>query len=322
MKTELLNARDPAQLRRAGELLKAGELVAIPTETVYGLAADASNPEAVARIFAAKQRPRSHPLIVHLASAKQLPRWARTVPDWVHAVAERFWPGPLTLLLEKHPQVPDIVTGGLPTIGLRVPDQPVVLALLEQFDLAVAAPSANPYQKLSPTTASQVLAALDGKIAAVLDDGPCTVGTESTILRVHQETAEILRSGPITAEDLAPYLPFPVKTPARHDVAVSGNRKVHYRPNAGLFIRSAEELLPLLERPPEGAGFLVYSPELARFAADHVIVMPPDHRGYRKALYARLHELDQQVQQIWVERPPDEPEWLDIRDRLGRAASG
>jgi len=321
MKTELLNAWDPAQLRRAGELLKAGELVAIPTETVYGLAADATNPEAVSGIFTAKQRPRAHPLIVHLASADQLPRWARPVPDWVHKLVERFWPGPLTLLLDKHPRVSSIVTGGLSTIGLRVPNQPVVLELLEQFDLAVAAPSANPYQKLSPTTAGQVLATLDGKIAAVLDDGPCAVGTESTILRVHRETAEILRSGPISADDLAPFLPFPVHTPASHGLAVSGNRKVHYRPNAGLFIRSAGELLPLLESPPEGAGFLVYSPGLAHFAADRVIVMPPEHRGYRKVLYASLHELDQQVRQIWVESPPDEPEWLDIRDRLGRAAS-
>ena len=168
MKTEWLQAEEPGHLERAGELLKAGQLVAVPTETVYGLAADASNSAAVARIFAAKQRPSNHPLIVHLSSAAQLPAWAKTVPDWVHAVAERFWPGPLTLLLEKHPQVSDIVTGGLPTIGLRVPDQPAVLALLEQFDLAVAAPSANPYQKLSPTTAGQVLAAFVRRIEELM----------------------------------------------------------------------------------------------------------------------------------------------------------
>jgi L-threonylcarbamoyladenylate synthase len=321
MKTELLNADDPAQVQQAGNLLRAGELVAVPTETVYGLAADASNPEAVARIFAAKQRPRSHPLIVHLASAEQLPRWARNVPDWVARVAERFWPGPLTLLLEKHPRVPDIVTGGLPTIGLRVPDQPVLLGLLKRFDLAVAAPSANLYQRLSPTTAEQVMATLGGTIAAVLDGGPCSVGTESTILRVREKTAEILRSGPISAEDLAPYLPFPVITPESHDLAVSGNKRVHYRPNAGLFIRSAEELLRLLENPPDDAGFLVHSPELKRFSTEHLVPMPEHHREYRRILYATLHELDMRVKQIWVEAPPEDPEWLDIRDRLGRAAS-
>jgi len=321
MKTELLDADNPAHVERAGELLKAGELVAVPTETVYGLAADATNPEAVARIFAAKRRPRSHPLIVHLASAEKLPRWAKSVPDWVKRVVEQFWPGPLTLLLEKHASVPDIVTGGLPTIGLRVPDHPVLLGLLKRFDLAVAAPSANLYQRLSPTTAGQVMSSLGGTIAAVLDGGPCTVGTESTILRVHGQTAEILRSGPISAEDLAPYLPFPVTTPQSHDQAVPGNKQVHYRPVADLLIRSSEELLPMLEHPPEGAGFLVHSPELKRFPAENLVAMPEDHRAYRRALYTRLHELDGRVKQIWVERPPDGAEWLDIRDRLSRAAS-
>jgi len=321
VKTEWLDARDPADLERAGELLKAGELVAVPTETVYGLAADASNPEAVAKIFTAKQRPRNHPLIVHLACAEQLPRWAKTVPAWVHNVARQFWPGPLTLLLEKHPQVSDVVTGGLPTIGLRVPAQPVLLDLLKRFGLAVAAPSANPYQKLSPTTAEQVMRGLGGKIAAVLDGGPCTVGTESTILRVHRDVAEILRSGPIGAAELQPYLPFPVSTPERHATAVPGNQQVHYRPSARLAIRTAAELLPVLQNPPEGSGFLVYSPGLACFDVEHLIVMPEHHRAYRQALYAALHELDQRVSRIWVEAPPQEPEWLDIRDRLSRAAS-
>lgn len=322
VKTEWLNASDPADQERAARLLQAGELVAVPTETVYGLAADATNPEAVARIFEAKQRPRNHPLIVHLAGADQLPRWAAHVPDWVHDVAERFWPGPLTLLLEKHPQVSPVITGGLPTIGLRVPNHPVLLRLLQRFDLAVAAPSANPYQKLSPTTAEQVLSGLGGRIAAVLDGGPCVEGTESTILRVEGETAEILRSGPITAADLQPCLPFPVRTPKRHAHAVSGNKRVHYRPDATLSIKPAQELLAILQDPPPDTGYLVHSAALRESRARHLYAMPEDHRAYRRALYATLHELDRQVNRIIVEEPPEGPEWLDIWDRLSRAAAG
>jgi L-threonylcarbamoyladenylate synthase len=321
MKTEWLNAAEPADLERAGALLKSGELVAVPTETVYGLAADAENPRAVARIFEAKQRPRNHPLIIHLASAAELRRWAKTVPPWVDAVVDRFWPGPLTLVLDKHPRVSDVITGGLPTIGLRSPDHPVLLMLLQRFRLALAAPSANPYQKLSPTTAEQVMSGLGGKIAAVLDGGPCAQGTESTILRVHRQRGEILRSGPISAAELQSCLPFPVHTPERHAQAVSGNKRVHYRPDASLVMKSAAELLPLLRNPPEGSGFMVHSPQLGRFDVDHLIVMPEQHRAYRRALYATLYELDRRVTRIWVERPPEGPDWLDIRDRLSRAAA-
>jgi L-threonylcarbamoyladenylate synthase len=320
MRTELLSAHDPAQLERAGQLLKRGELVAVPTETVYGLAADATNPAAVLKIFEAKQRPRNHPLIVHLAAAEQLPHWAQSVPDWVDAVARRFWPGPLTLLLEKHPQVSEVITGGLATIAVRVPDHPVLLELMRRFDLALAAPSANPHRKLSPTTAEQVLRGLGGKIAAVLDGGPCREGTESTILRVHGTTAEILRSGPISAADLERCLPFPVLTPGAHEHAVPGNQSVHYRPNARLVLGSAEELIPLLRDPPNDTGFLVHSPTLKQFGVENLVAMPEDHRAYRRALYATLHELDQRVAQIWVEAPPEDPEWLDILDRLTRAA--
>lgn len=321
MKTEWLRADRPDDIRRAGELLVAGELVAVPTETVYGLAADASNPEAVARIFEAKQRPRSHPLITHLASAEQLPRWAASVPDWVAAVVERFWPGPLTLLLDRHPRVSDVITGGLPTIGLRVPDQPVLLELLRQFDLAVAAPSANRYQRLSPTTAGQVMAGLGGRIAAILDAGPCAVGTESTILRVDRQQAEILRSGPITAADLEPYLPFPVGEPARHDHAVPGNQRIHYRPDAVLRIRSTAELEEMLRDPPEDSGFVLYSPQFQALRLADLRLLPAHHRGYRQALYATLHELEGRVATIWVESPPSGAEWQDIQDRLSRAAS-
>jgi L-threonylcarbamoyladenylate synthase len=321
MKTEWLRADQPDDLRRAGELLTAGELVAVPTETVYGLAADASNPEAVERVFAAKQRPRSHPLITHLPSAEQLPRWAESVPGWVAGVVDRFWPGPLTLLLDRHPRVSDVITGGLPTIGLRVPDHPVLLELLRQFDLAVAAPSANPYQKLSPTTAEQVMSGLGGRIAAVLDGGPCVVGTESTILRVHQRQGEILRSGPISAAELEACLPFPVAVPTRHGHAVPGNQRIHYRPNAALRIRSTSELVDILQNPPRDSGFVLHSPQFRALQVDNLRVMPARHQGYRQALYGTLHDLDGRVTTIWVESPPTGAEWQDIWDRLSRAAT-
>lgn len=322
MKTERLDAHNPDHLQRAGELLRAGELVAVPTETVYGLAADASNPAAVARIFAAKGRPADHPLITHIASLEQLSRWVLDVPDWVEPLAKAFWPGPLTLLFDRHPDVSDVITGGLSTIGIRMPDHPVLLELLRRFDLAVAAPSANLYQKLSPTSAEQVLASLNGRIAAVLDGGPCGIGTESTILRVGPEYAEVLRTGPISAADLQPYLQVPVLTPDTHEQAVSGNKKVHYQPNARVILCSAQELKAGLAAAGPGGGALVYSDELQSLCSDRVRKMPSDHQGYRKALYASLYALDcAGVQQLLVEMPPDDPAWADIRDRLSRAAA-
>ncbi|MGC9492823.1 L-threonylcarbamoyladenylate synthase [Vibrio genomosp. F10] len=322
MKTERLNAELPADFQRAGELLTAGELVAVPTETVYGLAADASNPEAVAKIFEAKQRPKNHPLIAHIGSFDQLSRWVKDIPDWVTPLADAFWPGPLTLIFERHPNVSDVISGGMTSIGVRMPDHPVLLSLLQQFDIAVAAPSANPYQKLSPTSAEQVLSGLDGKIAAVLDGGRCGVGTESTILRISDDKAEILRSGPLSAEDLQPYLPFPVVTPQSHQEAVSGNKKVHYQPNAKVVICPTHELEAQLKTEQTSTGVLVYSASLHNIDSDHRIVLPEDHHGYRQALYASLHALDGKgVKKLLVEAPPRLEAWADIWDRLSRAAA-
>lgn len=322
MKTERLNATNPADLQRAGELLVAGELVAVPTETVYGLAADASNPEAVAKIFAAKNRPTNHPLITHIGSVDQLSRWVKHVPDWLAPLAEAFWPGPLTLIFERHPEVSDVITGGLPSIGVRMPDHPVLLDILRQFDIAVAAPSANPYQKLSPTSAEQVLSGLDGKIAAVLDGGSCGVGTESTILRVSENRADILRSGPLSAEDLQPYLPFPVSTPESHSESVSGNKKVHYQPNAKVVICPSDEMKALMSREPETTGALIYSSEMHDLDCLRKIALPDDHNGYRQALYASLHALDALgIEKLLVEAPPRLSAWADIWDRLSRAAA-
>lgn len=321
MRTERLDAGRGEDLARAGELLRAGELVAVPTETVYGLAADARNPRAVERIFAAKGRPRSHPLIVHIAVPEQLETLAVRVPARAYALARHFWPGPLTLLLEKHDDVPGEVTGGLPTIGVRMPDHPVLLGLLRRFGLAVAAPSANRYQRLSPTCAEQVLAGLDGRIAAVLDGGPCAVGTESTIVRLAAHGVEILRPGPISAAELGQVLGCPVAAPAAHVHAVSGNQRNHYQPSSRVVLKSASELAAALSRSSPAVGWLVHSDVWAGAPVENMQHLGPEHRRYRRELYGALYRLDRLgLDEIWVERPPPGPEWADIRDRLARAA--
>ncbi len=190
-------------IRQAAALLRAGDIVGMPTETVYGLAADALNPEAVSRIFAAKGRPADHPLIVHLPSAEHLPQWAAAIPKDAIALARAFWPGPLTLILKRTADVPDEVTGGQDTVGVRVPAHPVALALLRAFDGGLAAPSANRFGRISPTTAAHVQEELGERVALILDGGACEVGIESTILDFSRDVPEILRPGAIGPEDIA-----------------------------------------------------------------------------------------------------------------------
>ncbi|WP_448567392.1 L-threonylcarbamoyladenylate synthase [Thalassotalea ganghwensis] len=322
MKTEKLLSSIPADINRAGELLISGQLVAVPTETVYGLAADASNPNAVANIFIAKQRPKNHPLITHIGHIDHLSRWVKSIPEWVYPLVNAFWPGPLTFIFERHPDVSDVITGGLDTIGIRMPNHPVLLSLLQQFDIAVAAPSANPYQKLSPTSAAQVLKGLSGKIAGVLDAGECQLGTESTILKVGNHKAEILRSGPLSKEQLQPYLPIEIKTPKIHNQKVSGNKKVHYQPNAKVIICPKNEIEAALDTHSDNTGFLSLSSIQPKSLCSIAIQMPNNHQGYRQALYSSLHQLDDLgVTTIIVEAPPQLEPWADIWDRLSRAAA-
>lgn len=326
MKTLLLDAGRPADVARAAELLRSGALVAVPTETVYGLAADIASPEAVRRIFSAKQRPPGHPLIVHIHANHELQRWAGEVPAAAWRLAEAFWPGPLTLLLHKSAAVPDVVTGGLPTVGLRRPDHPVLAAVLQQLDSAVAAPSANLHKQLSPTTAQQVLATLDGRIDAVLDGGPCRVGLESTIVDLTGPVPRILRSGPITREQLEAVLQGPVEQPQRHEAAVPGNMAEHYRPQAPLYMVERSGLAAALQQlgPGRCAVLLRGSPpELPLLQEVQALrLMPADKPGYARELYAALHELDlQHPSCILLEAPPRDAAWLDVHDRLARATT-
>lgn len=306
----------------AAKLLQAGELVAVPTETVYGLAADASNPHAVAKIFIAKGRPSNHPLIVHIGDLAQLNSWARDIPPQALLLAKAFWPGPLTLLLAKADHVSPVVTGGKDSIGIRMPAHPVLLALLQRTGLAVAAPSANPYKKLSPTSALQVMAGLDGRIAAVLDGGDCSVGLESTIVDLTSAQPQVLRAGPISVAELETVLGVPVSAPKSHNVAVPGNVKAHYQPGKPLKIFNKAELQNALQQSTDAVICLYQSAEFTDLALPHSRQLPQDKAGYARLLYRSLFEADAMPgSQIYLEQPPQTPEWDDVNDRLRRACS-
>lgn len=319
MKTVILDAKQSTDINLAGQLLRQGKLVAVPTETVYGLAADASNPEAVKAIFAAKGRPADHPLIVHLHSATAMSAWARDIPDAARALADAFWPGPLTLLLKKAPQVSAVITGGLDTIGLRMPAHPALLMLLQQQQLAVAAPSANRYKKLSPTSCEQVIHGLQGRIDAILDGGACQHGVESTIVDLTTDRIQIVRAGPITASDLEKVLHTRVYQPEQHQVKVAGNVDAHYQPNAPLRCISSLQLAQMAVTAPANTAILHYS-ALPPHCNAYAINMPAQAPAYASALYHSLYLADKAgVSEIWCELPPEGEAWLAVHDRLRRA---
>lgn len=316
--TVVLHASSAQDIASAAQLLRSGELVAVPTETVYGLAADARNPEAVRKIFAAKNRPATHPLIVHIASAEKLPKWAIDISDDAQRLAAAFWPGALTLLLKKAPQVNEVITGGLQTIGLRVPSHPALHELLKQMDTGLAAPSANLHQQISPTTAQHVLAGLSGRIAAVLDGGACALGLESTIVDCTDAQHRILRAGPITAAQISRVLGRDVLTPQSHTTKVAGNMAVHYQP------RTKAVMLPLPEilKADKTLAILHYSDNESLRNFPHRLQLPANKDGYAAQLYAALHQLDAlHTPTILIETPPDSPEWADVQDRLSKATT-
>ncbi|MCB1912232.1 MAG: threonylcarbamoyl-AMP synthase [Zoogloeaceae bacterium] len=318
-------------IQRAVDALRAGQLVAFPTETVYGLGADALNPQAAARIFAAKGRPADHPLIVHLPDAEQLNVWARSIPREALALARAFWPGPLTLILKRSDEVPDIVTGGQDTVGLRVPGHPVALALLRAFGSGIAAPSANRFGRISPTTAEHVREELGGQVSMILDGGPCDVGIESTILDLSRDTPVILRPGAITADDIAAVIgrrPQQRCAAASADVdapRVSGSLAAHYAPRTPLQVLGLEEILTALAVPgrAEATAVLARRPPPGGSRCMVWREAPADAAGFAHALYAALRDLDHLgAARILVEAPEASPSWQAVADRLGRAAVG
>jgi L-threonylcarbamoyladenylate synthase len=312
---------------RAAGLLRAGELVAFPTETVYGLGADARNPQAIAKIFAAKGRPADHPLIVHLPGASHLERWAIAIPPVARDLAIAFWPGPLTLILRRHPAVPDAVTGGQDTVGLRVPNHPLALQLLREFDGGVAAPSANRFGRISPTTADHVRDELGAAVSMVLDGGACDVGIESTILDLSGDRARILRPGMLDVAAIAAVLGYsPAQGGERNSPRVSGSLEAHYAPATELRLVTAADFGEAL-RGALDAGrrvsalvdpqLLAAHPEIPRFPAS------ADPVRFAHDLYAGLRELDALGGDlILVVAPPGEEAWRAVHDRLSRAAAG
>jgi L-threonylcarbamoyladenylate synthase len=314
-------------IERASAALASGELVAFPTETVYGLGADAANPAAVRAIFAAKGRPDDHPLIVHLPDASHLDAWAREVPAGARALAQAFWPGPLTLILPRAPLASDAVTGGQDTVGLRVPAHPVAHALLLAFakrgGRGVAAPSANRYGHVSPTTAAHVADDLGDHVALILDGGPCAVGIESTIVAFDGDRPLLMRPGGVGVDELQRVLGRELEAPSADAPRASGTHASHYAPRTAAFLVDAHamatELMRLAERDEVVAVLARNVPRPADFDGPW-IEAPRDADGYARDLYANLRALDaEQADAILIEAPPDDATWLAVRDRLARA---
>lgn len=317
------------EIAAAVAILRAGGVVAFPTETVYGLGADALNPLAVGRIFTIKGRPAHHPLIVHLADVTQLEHWARDIPPVAFDLARRFWPGPLTLILKRAAQVPDSVTGGQDTVGLRMPKHPVALDLLRRFGGGIAAPSANRFGRISPTMKEHVRAELGVAVDLILEGGPCAVGLESTIVSLVGKEPEILRPGGIAREALAAALGTPVGINTTQNLAprAPGTLKAHYAPRTPLRILTAgrlEQEASALHASGQRVGVLERArsdlPNLEREV--HRYGMPNTPEEYARRLYATLRQLDaSHLDYILVEQVPDTAAWLAVRDRLQRAAS-
>lgn len=320
---------DDATIERAAALLHAGGLVALPTETVYGLGADASNASAIARVFAVKGRPTSHPLIVHIADASQLDRWATDITPLARRLAAHAWPGPLTLVLPRTAAVIDAVTGGQSTVAVRVPSHPLTLAILLRFGGGVAAPSANRFGKVSPTTAAHVRADLGDDVDLVVDGGPCTVGLESTIVDLSRgdEHAAILRPGGLGPEDLAAIAGRPLPLRATTQVRVPGQLVAHYAPRARVLAVEASALDSTLASLDDACiGVIVEGtapggPQWTATSRGWRVVIDPD-RELARHLYAVLREFDARGCGVIVATlPAAQRMGLAIADRLLRAAA-
>jgi L-threonylcarbamoyladenylate synthase len=316
---------DPlAEIAEAVKVLRAGGLAAFPTETVYGLGADASNADAVAKIFRVKGRPPEHPVIVHFASAQQAFEWAREVPDAAQRLAQAFWPGPLTLILKRAPGVLDAVTGGQDTVGLRVPSHPVAQELLRTFGGGVAAPSANKFGRISPTQAQHVREDLGSEVEIVLEGGAAEVGIESTIVDLSRDRPVLLRPGHITADDLARVLGEAPAAPDAEAPRASGTLDAHYAPHAALKLAKRTEIIDaLVTNRGRRIAVLALEVTLPRLSPQLLRVVPAVPSQYAHTLYSNLRELDAaHPDLILVEAPPESESWAAVRDRLGRAEKG
>lgn len=330
-----LDGRHPEDVATAATMLARGELVAFPTETVYGLGADATRDDAVAGIFAAKGRPADHPLIVHVAAGSDrgvpaaVADFARDVPDFAERLMRAFWPGPLTLILPRREGVAQASAGGQASIGLRCPDHPVAQALLracaERGVPGLSGPSANRFGRVSPTTADHVRAEF-GDAMAVLDGGPCAVGIESTIIDCTRGAPVLLRPGVLTRAAIEGVLGQVLQdNDAATAPRASGTLESHYAPSARVRLMDGASLQSALDvLGADAAHIAIWSRRILRSASDRILRrrMPDDARAAAQQLFAVLRDFDAQgVKLIWIETPPDTPEWEGVRDRLRRAAA-
>jgi L-threonylcarbamoyladenylate synthase len=330
-----LDGRRPEDVATAAAMLARGELAAFPTETVYGLGADATSDGAVAGIFVAKGRPADHPLIVHVAAGPDggvpvaVAEFARDMPDFAERLMRAFWPGPLTLILPRREGVARASAGGQDSIGLRCPDHPVAQALLhacaERGVPGLSGPSANRFGRVSPTTADHVLAEF-GDAVAVLDGGACEVGIESTIVDCTRGAPVLLRPGILTRSAIEAVLNQPLHdNDAATAPRASGTLESHYAPSARVRLMDGASLQSALDvLGADAAHIAVWSRRILRSASERIIRrrMPDDARAAAQQLFAVLREFDAQgVKLIWIETPPDTPDWEGVRDRLRRAAA-
>ena len=328
----ILDGASPAAITQAVQAIAAGQLLGLPTETVYGLAADAARPDAVARIFAAKGRPSNHPLIVHVADADGVAHFARDVPAFAQRLMAAFWPGPLTLILPRRPDVGEATAGGQDSIGVRCPSHPVAQAVLQALALAtppvwgLAAPSANQFGRVSPTTAAHVAGEF-GDSLLVLDGGPCGVGIESTIVDCTRGAPVLLRPGAISRAQVEAACGQRLQGDAALGEAprASGTLEAHYAPAAKVRLMHAKALQTSLDLlGAEAAHIAVYARTPLRMLSSQVLLrrMPDDAQATAQQLFSALRDFDTQgVKLIWVESVPDTAEWDGVRDRLQRAAA-
>jgi L-threonylcarbamoyladenylate synthase len=313
------------ELEAAVTALRNGELVAFPTETVYGLGANARDPSALRRIFEAKRRPANHPLILHLDSIRFLPRWAHEIPAQVEVLADRLWPGPLTLVLKRNPEVSEVLTGGQDTIAIRIPSHPMALQLLTAFGGGIAAPSANRYGRLSPTRAEHVREELGDAVSVILDGGESTIGLESTIVSLVDGPPRLLRPGAVRLDQLRELLPDLEVGPAPGTPRTPGSMAQHYAPQTRVVIVSTPELEPRIEEllaAQRRVAVLAQRPP--RLARANVTWINAGRRAdvYQHDLYANLRSLDKAgAAAILVEEVPDGLPWAAVRDRLARASA-
>lgn len=306
------------ELRRAAQILRGGGLVAFPTETVYGLGADASNAAAVARLYRVKRRPAEHPVIVHFAHADDAFTWAHEVPDAARRLATAFWPGPLTMILTRSMLAQDFVTGGQDSVGLRVPSHPVAQELLKEFGGAVAAPSANRFGLVSPTTAAHVREDLGGDVDLVLEGGPSEVGIESTIVDLSAGSPVLLRPGHLSREELEAALHASIAERTGAAPRHSGGLERHYAPRTPAQLVPTHELDRHIAQLKNKVAVLAFSRPDER--VDCWLRMPREPKAYAQKLYAALRELDRAgCERILVETPPQTPDWEAVLDRLKRA---